>query len=146
LWVPAFSMFRYVSRNTWILSRFLVDFTRVPTLSKKNSKFKSLNHIVKNHTSGHDIIESSFVSKMTRTSDYYKSCLHNTKISLNIFLGCLLCLYKFSSGSGLGVSDGLHKCCPLRINAIHKVISHVVLMAIDSVVASRRIITNKPRK
>jgi hypothetical protein len=57
-----------------------------------------------------------------------------------------LCLCKFGLGSVLGISDGLHKYCPLRINAIPKLISHVVLMAIDGVVASRSIITKKPGK
>jgi hypothetical protein len=78
------------------------------------------NHVVKNHTSGHDVMEGTFVPKVTRTSNYCKSCLQNTESSLNIFPGCLLCLCKFGLGSVLGISDGLHKCCPLRIIAVRK--------------------------
>jgi hypothetical protein len=62
--------------------------------------------------------------------------LQNTESSLNIFLDYLFCFCKFCLGSVLGISDGLYKCCPLWINAIRKVISNVVLMAIDDEVAS----------
>jgi hypothetical protein len=41
---PVFSMFRYISKkNAWIVPGFLVGFTWVSTLSKKNSKFKSFS-------------------------------------------------------------------------------------------------------
>jgi hypothetical protein len=36
-------IWRYVSRNAWMRSGFLSGLTRLPTLSKKNSKLKSLS-------------------------------------------------------------------------------------------------------
>jgi hypothetical protein len=35
------------------------------------------NHVVKNHTSSHDVMDGTFVLKMTMTSNYSKSCLQN---------------------------------------------------------------------
>jgi hypothetical protein len=54
------------------------------------------DHIVKNHTSGYDVIEGFFVPKPSGTSNYCKSGLQNPERPLDVFSGCFLCLCQFN--------------------------------------------------
>jgi hypothetical protein len=70
------------------------------------------NHVVKNHTSGHDVMEGMFVPKMTRTSNYCKSSCKTPK-ALSISFRAASCAFANSASAWFSILDGLHKCCPL---------------------------------
>jgi hypothetical protein len=76
------------------------------------------DHVVKNHTTCHDVDKGFLVPKSGWATNNSKPCLQNTKSSLNVLASCFLSLGKFSFYSILGILDRLNKSCPIRIDAI----------------------------
>jgi hypothetical protein len=134
------------------LAQYL-DFLQVDpgaNIIKENGKVQTpliLNdHIVQNDTGGHDVLECVHIPKSGRSSDYSKSSMQNTESSFYIFSSCLLCFCKLSFCSVPWLSDGFHKCGPIRVYTVGKVVPHCVLPPVDGVVASRGITFSKPGK
>jgi hypothetical protein len=69
------------------------------------------DHVVKNHTTYHDVDKGFLVPKLGRATNNGKLYLQNTKSSLNVLLSCFLSFGKFSFNSILGILDRLNKSC-----------------------------------
>jgi hypothetical protein len=65
------------------------------------------DHIVKDHTSCHDVNENFLIPKMSWTPNNGKPSLQSTKSSFNILSTCFLCFCKFSMFLCLGLLNGL---------------------------------------
>src|SRR6266540_1972188 len=91
-------------------------------------------HIVHYDTSFHDITDFFTFPSFSRSSNNGKMGLQNSKGSFHILSGSLLPLGKMFLLCALWSWYGLHKCCPLRIYAICKVIPHCVVMTIDAII------------
>ena len=76
------------------------------------------NHIVKNHTSSHDVVEVFLFLETSWTPNNCKPGLQHPKRSFDVFAGCFLAHCKMTFLWVFWSIDGLDKCCPLRINAI----------------------------
>ena len=74
-----------------------------------------------------------------------KMGLHNSKCPLDILSSCLS-LGNVSLFLANWVSDGADKGSPWRIDTVNQIVAHILLMPIDSIVASKILPIGQPRQ
>jgi hypothetical protein len=117
-------------RRTLAVIRFMVKYRMLPlTLN---------NHIVHDRTCIYDLPYLIFRPGKCKESDNRESSLKHAKCTLDILPARLLTLSKPRLLTSWHIAcDCLHKCCPSWIDAIRRIVSFVVLMAIDHKVHRR---------
>ena len=93
------------------------------------------DHVVQDHTTLHHLPHVGLRLSHSWVPDNGKSRLQRTKCSLDILPASLPALRKPSfRASCHSLGDGLHKCCPLGVDAICKIVALCVLVSVDLIV------------
>ena len=105
-----------------------------------------LDHVVHDHTTCHHLPQGPWIPLFSRSTNNCKTDLQNSRCPLDILFRCFLSLSKVSLFLANWIRDGANKGSPQRIDTVNQLVSHVVLMFIDSIVARRSFSFSQPRK
>ena len=88
------------------------------------------NHVVHDHTSVHYVPKHLLIPKSSRSSHNSKLGLQNPKSSLHIFSSRRLSIVEIKIFLTFRLFQRLHKCLPLWVDAIRRIVAIVVRTAI----------------